>query len=108
MRFRKTYNTQHALFRLLQSWEKALDNSEYVGTVLMDLSKAYNCIPHDLVIAKLEAYGLDKTNLHLLRTYLSNQKQRTNVGYSFSDLWGITCRITEGLSDFIWACLTIS
>ena len=40
---------------------------EYVGTVLMDLSKAYDCIPHDLLIDKLEAYGLDKTSLHLLR-----------------------------------------
>ena len=60
--FRKAHSTQHALFRLLQSWQKALDNSEYVGTVLMDLLKAYDCIPHDFLIAKLEAYGLDKTS----------------------------------------------
>ena len=38
---------------------------EYVGTVLMDLSKAFNCITNDLLIAKLETYGLDKTSLHL-------------------------------------------
>ena len=65
--------------------------SEYVGTVLMDLSKAYDCIPHDLLIAKLEAYGLDKTCLHLLRDYLSNRKQRTRIGSSFSDWWDIIC-----------------
>ena len=49
--FRKAHNMQHALFRLLQSWQKVLDNSEYVATVLMDLSKAYYCIPHDLLSA---------------------------------------------------------
>ena len=53
--FRKAHSTQHALFRLLQLWQKALDNSEYAGTVLMNLSKVYGCIPQDLHIAKLEA-----------------------------------------------------
>ena len=57
--FRKAHSTQHALFRLLQEWQKGLDNFGNVGTILMDLSKAYNCIPDDLLIAKLEAYGLD-------------------------------------------------
>ena len=85
--FRKAHSTQQALFKLLQSWQKALDNSEYVGTVLIDLSKAYDCIPHDLLIAKLEAYGLDKTSLHLLRDYLSNWKQSTKIGSIFGDWW---------------------
>ena len=40
--FRKAHSTQHALFRLFHPWQKALDNSEYVSTVLMDLSKAYD------------------------------------------------------------------
>ena len=73
--------TQNALFRLLQSCQKALDNSEYVGTVLMDLSKAYDCIPHDLLIAKLEAYVLDKTSRHLLSHYLCDRKQRTKNSF---------------------------
>ena len=64
--------------------------------MLIDLSKAYDRIPHDLLIPKLEACGLDKTSLHLLRDYLSNQKQRAKIGSSFSDWWDIICGIPQG------------
>ena len=46
---------------------------------------------------KLGAYGLDETSLHFLRDYLSNQKQRTKIGSSFSDWWDIACGIPQGL-----------
>ena len=61
--FRKAHSIQHALFKLLQAWQKELDNSGLIGTILMDLSKAYDCLPHDLLIAKLGAYGLDRPSL---------------------------------------------
>ena len=61
----------------------------------MDLSKAYECIPHDLLIAKLEAYGLDKTSLHFLRDYLSNCKQRAKIGSSVSDWWDVNFGIPQ-------------
>ena len=57
--FRKAHNTQHTLFKLLQSWQKELDEKSMVATVLIDLSKPYDCIPHDLLIAKLSLYGID-------------------------------------------------
>ena len=50
--FREGYSTQHALIRLIEKWRKCLDASGIVGTILMDLSKAYDCLPHDLLIAK--------------------------------------------------------
>ena len=81
--FRKVHSTQHAWFRLLQAWQKELDQCGFVGTILMDLSKAYDCLPHDLLIAKLEAYGLDTTSLSLIKNYLANRKQRTKVGSSY-------------------------
>ena len=48
------------------------------------MSKAYDCLPHDLLIAKLEAYGLDNDSLNLLLDYLSFRKQRTKVGSAYS------------------------
>ena len=61
--FRKAHSTQHALFRLIQSWQKELDESGFVGTILMDPSKAHDCLPNDLTVAKLEAYGISKDNV---------------------------------------------
>ena len=94
--FRKAHSAQHALFRLLQAWQKELDNSSNVGTILKDLSKAYDCIPHDLLIAKLEAYGLDKISLNILFDYLNNRKQRTKIGCSFSSWYDIITGIPQG------------
>ena len=81
---------------MLQSWQRELDESGYVGTILMDLSKAYDCIPHQLLIAKLEAYGLHKNSLNLLADYLSGRKQRTKIGSVFSEWWKIVCGIPQG------------
>ena len=89
--FRKTHSTQHALFRLIQKWQEELDSGGYVGTILMDLSKAYDCLSHDLLIAKLEAYRLDVGSLNFLLDYLSLRKHRTKVGSSYSK-WSEICR----------------
>ena len=82
--FRKAHNTQHPLFKLLHSWQRELDSGSFVGTILMDLSKAYDCISHKLLIAKLECYSLDEFNLKLILNYLGYRKQRTKIGSSFS------------------------
>ena len=75
--FRKAHSTQHAPFRLIQKWQADLDSGVYVGAILMDLSKAYNCLSHDLLIAKLETYGLDVGSLNFLLNYLSLRKHKT-------------------------------
>ena len=60
--FCKAHSTQHALFKLLHAWQKELDKSVFIGTILMNLSKAYNCLPHNLLIAKLGTYGLERSS----------------------------------------------
>ena len=91
--FRKTHSTQHALFKLLQSEQQVLDNRGFSGTILMDLSKSYDFIPHNLLIVKLECYGVDKANLRLLLYCLTWRKQRIKIGSSFSS-W---CHINTGV-----------
>ena len=91
--FRKAHSTQHALFKLLQPWQQFLDNGGFTGTILVDLSKTYDCISHNLLIAKLECFGVDKASLRLLLAYLTCRKQRNKIGSSFSS-W---CHIDAGV-----------
>ena len=62
----------------------------------MDLSKAYDCLPHDLLISKLEAYGFDNNSLHFLYNYLTNRKQRANIGSYFSEWLAILIGVPQG------------
>ena len=94
---RKALSTQHALFRLIQSRQKDFDESGFVGTILMDHSKPYDCLPHDLMVAKLEAYDSAKENLQLINDYLSCRKQRTKIGSVYSD-WA---NVIHGISIFL-------
>ena len=81
--YRKSFITQLAL-SLTEKWKKALDNEGFGGAVLMDLSKAFDTINHDFLIAKRRAYGFDKSNLKLLFSYLNNRCHRTNINQNFS------------------------
>ena len=60
----------------MQAWKEELDKSGYLGTILMDLSKVYYCLPRDLLVAKFEDYGNNKNILNLIHNYFSNRKHR--------------------------------
>ena len=75
---------------------KDLADGRVVGMVLMDLSKAYDCIPHDLLIAKLEAYGYGHHSRLLIHNYLSNRKRRVKVGSEFSEWQDIKLGVPQG------------
>ena len=100
--YRKKYSTNHVLIRLIENWKKALDEKFLLGTVLLDLSKAFDCIPHELFIAKLHAYGFSlKTvtfiysNIQLL-PYLKLRKQKVNINNILSDFLTLQSGVPQG------------
>jgi hypothetical protein len=67
-----------------------LDENKYIAAILMDLSKTFDCLPHDLILLKLEAYGLSEKSINLLNSYLSGRKQCvkvTNICSSFETVY---------------------
>ena len=70
---------------MLNIWKGATDNNKAIGALLIDLSKAFDCLSYDLLIAKLHEFDLDKYSLSILQGYFSNGKQRIKVDsvYSF-------------------------
>ena len=94
--FRKGYSTQHSLLHLLNKWQKCLHNRGKIGAILMDLSKAFDCLPHDLLIAKLKAYGVGTKSLHFILSYLSNRKHRVRIGSSFSRWLEVMFGVPQG------------
>ena len=94
--YRESYNTQHVLIRLIEEWRKNLHNNLFIGAVLMDLSKAFDCIPHNLVIAKLAASGFEKNIICYIYSYLKSRKQCVSVNNIKSTFEEIISGAPEG------------
>ena len=94
--YRKQFSTQHASLRLTEKWEKCLDNNGSIATVLMDLSKTYDCIPRDLLIAKLNAYGLNQTALRLIFSYLTKRKLRVKINSTYNNWFEVFVGVPQG------------
>ena len=78
--FRKGFGTQHCLLLMIEKLRKIRDNKG----VFTDLSKAFDRISHELLIAKLNAYRFDIKSLNFILAYFPNRKQKTKIGSSFS------------------------
>ena len=94
--YRETYSSNHVLIRLIENWKLALDNKKFVGAVLMDLSKAFDCIPHELLIAKMNGYGFSDSALKFFYSYLSGRKQNVKINNTHSIFQLILSGIPQG------------
>ena len=111
--YRKGFGSQHALISMIEQWRKSLDKKGYAGGVLMDLSKAFDCMNHELLLAKLYAYGFGKNSIKTIHSYLKNRWQRVKINHSFSQWTELLLGVHQGsvlgpllfniyLNDLIW------
>ena len=84
------------LLRLIEDWRNALDNKCVVGAVSMELSKAFDMTPHDLLLAKLAAYGVSPVSLPLLHSYLTDRSQRVRIEDVTSEVVVFTKGVPQG------------
>ena len=94
--YRRGHSTQHCLLIMIEMWRKALDEKKVAGAILTDLSKAFDCLSHDLLIAKLDAYGFDKSALKFIYDYLKGRRQRTKVSGAYSSWKELLCGVPQG------------
>ena len=83
--FLKNYGTTHALLKMIETWKTKLNMGHKVGVIYMDLSKAFESLNHELLIAKLRCYGLDQHAVELFRSYLSNHYHCCKIHNTLGD-----------------------
>ena len=94
--FRKGHGAQHCLIALLEKWRESIDQGSEFGILLTDLSKAFDCLPHDVFIAKLFAYGFDDKALRFIYDYSRHRKQRNKIAESDSSWQEILYSVPQG------------
>ncbi len=77
--YRKKYGCEHILVKLIDSWKYALDEDNFAGNLLIDLSKEFDCMPHSLLIAKMSAYCPSKDACEFMSSYLCERYQRVKI-----------------------------
>ena len=95
--FRKNHSTQHCLVNMLEKWKNTLDKGGFVCAIFMDLSKAFDTMNHDLLIAKLGAYGFQEDALVFMKSYFTNRKQLVCVNSNFRMWEKIISGVPQGL-----------
>ena len=76
--------------------QKCLDSDGVIGMVITDLSKAYDCLPYDLLVAKLHAYGCSLSSLKMIYSYLTSWKQRVKIKSTYSSWLDIKSGMPQG------------
>ena len=94
--FRKNRSTSLALIQLTEKIRESIDNKKYGCGIYIDLSKAFDTINHDILIKKLDHYGIRGNSLLWFKSYLQNRKQFTFINGVESSLQSVTCGVPQG------------
>ena len=94
--FRKNHSTIHALIEITENIRRALDNKKHACGVFVDLQKAFDTVDHDILIGKLEYYGIRGVTQNWFRSYLSNRKQFVSIYGVESDTMSIKYGVPQG------------
>ena len=73
---------------MLEKWKISVDSGKVFGALVTDLSKAFHCLDHELLIAKLSAYGFSVPALRFIDDYLSHRKQRARLNEGLAAMFG--------------------
>ena len=92
----KFHGCAAALLTLTEHWREELDKRKVIAAVAIDLSKAFDCLPHDLILEKLKFYGMNDNSVSLLQSYLSSRYQRVKLGQTFSTWMGLSAGVPQG------------
>ena len=94
--YMKCHSTHYYLLNMIEFWRKAIDEKKVAGAILTDLPKAFDCPSQELLIAKLEAYGFEKSALKFIYGYLKDRKQRTKMDNVYSSWREIKFGVQQG------------
>ena len=94
--FRKNLSAQNCILLLIEKWKKCLDDKGACGVLLTNLSKAFDCLRHDLLLAKLNAYGFTRASLQLIQNFLSDRFQRVRINSQYSSWYEILFGVPQG------------
>ena len=81
--FRKNHSTQNVLLNMIGKCKHALDKGKKVGTMFMDLPKAFDTLNHNLLLAQKDAYGFSFSAIKFDQSHLSERFQRLNINNNF-------------------------
>ena len=94
--FQKNHSTEHAVVKLVDEILTGFDKNEYTLGVFIDLSKAFDTVDHEILLSKLEYYGVKNNNLKWFKNYLTNRKQSVSYDHNHSNLLSVTCGVPQG------------
>ena len=98
--FRKRFSVVNCLFPMIEKWEEFLDQGGAYGALLTNFSKSFDCLTHELIIAKLYDYGVDMHLIKLINSYLSKRRQMIKINNVYSSWSEIRFGGTSGLHSW--------